>query len=154
MSDDLCSKCRGSLQSGWVACPHCGVSLGAGTAVEVTGDDNITVVGNKDVSIKTGDSTRTSTESGDIHQGDVHHHGADPQVVADLMKRVEALDTTPQLTPQTSDDSAEPELRMALAQGLLRDVLDGKLNREMIQGIPTLRVLCEQLYGSDYLEQD
>ena len=139
MADDSCPECGYTVQSDWIACPICATSLTTGTDVDVTGDDDITVV---------------SSEKVEIVHHPLDHHGADPQVVADLMKRVEALDTTPQLTPQTSDDSAEPELRMALAQGLLRDVLDGKLNREMIQGIPTLRVLCEQLYGSDYLEQD
>ena len=92
MADDSCPECGYTVQSDWNTCPLCSVSLGAGTAGEVTGDDNITVFDSEgDVSIKTGDSTRTTTESGNIHQGDVHQtniQGADPQKVKKIENKL------------------------------------------------------------------
>ena len=107
MADDSCPKCGGSLLPEGVFCPHCGVSLGARMDVDVVGDDNIAVVGGENI---------------DIHQGDVHHHGADPQVVADLMKRVEALELSGDGQPAEVDEETQAELDSILADA--QDVED------------------------------
>jgi len=134
--------------------------------LEVTGDDNITIVGSKDISIIKGDSTHTPTQSGNIYQGDVkQHHIYQGDVKQHLESRSVStgnigegatvnINTIPQFTPQPSDDSEETEFKMIMVKGLLQDVLDGKITREMIQDIPVLRVLCEQLYGSEYFEEE
>ena len=112
MTDDSCPKCGYTVQSDWNTCPLCSVSLGAGTAVEVTGHDDITVVGSEKVEIRK----------------ETHHHGADPQKVADLEKMVnelkEKMDAFDFSTPSEGQPAEVDEETQAELDSILADAQD------------------------------